>query len=150
MQEQDTETTDSDKQVKVEVVNTADVEQLKGLYKEAGWWSENEDAVDPDLINKIIQGSFCFVVASINNKLVGMGRVISDGASDAYIQDVIVSVEFRGRGIAILIMDKLIQFLKDKKIGWVALISEPQAVSFYQKYGLSQMTDYVPFALKGD
>jgi spermidine synthase len=148
MQEQDTETTDSDKQIKVEVVKTADGEQLKSLYKEAGWWSENEDTVDPDLIHKIIQGSFCFAVASINGRIIGMGRAISDGASDAYIQDVVVSAEFRGRGIAVLIMDALIQFLKDKKIGWIALISEPKAVSFYQRYGLSQMTDYVPFALK--
>jgi len=152
MQEQDTESVESDqqtnKQVKVDVVKTADRDQLKNLYKEAGWWTQYEDSADPELIDKIIQGSFCFAVASINDRIIGMGRAISDGASDAYIQDVTVSTKFRGKGIAALIMDTLIQFLKDKNIGWIGLVSEPKAVSFYRRYGLSQMADYVPFIVK--
>jgi len=133
--------------LEVKIVKTADTEQLKFLYEEAGWWSK-EDNNDPDLIRKIIQGSFCFAVASIGDKLVGMGRTISDGVSDAYIQDVAVLNGFRGRGIGVLIMDELIKHLKSKNINWISLISEPKAVSFYQRHGFSQMTDYVPFTLK--
>ena len=137
--------------IEVAIVKTADIEplqeQLKYLYKEAGWWSEDDDT-DPDLISKIIQGSFCFAVASINDKLIGMGRTISDGVSDAYIQDVVVLGELRGRGIGVLIMDELIKYLKNRNINWISLVSEPKAVSFYQKYGFSQMADYVPFNLK--
>ena len=137
-----------DKKIKIEIIKTADTEQVKNLYREAGWWNEDIDNKDPDLINKIIQGSFCFVVASLNDKLIGMGRAISDGASDSYIQDVIVLNEFRGQGIGVLIMDELVKYLKSKNINWIATVSEPQAISFYQKYGFSQMTDYMPFALK--
>jgi len=133
--------------VKIEVVKTADIEQIKSLYKDAGWWSD-DDNIDPHLINRIIQGSFCFVVASINDKVIGMGRAISDGVSDSYIQDVVVLNEFRGKGIGALIMDELIKYLKSKNINWISLISEPKAVSFYQRYGFSQMTDYMPFILK--
>jgi len=122
------------------------MEQLRNLYKEAGWWNDEENA--PDLVNKIVQGSFCFAVASADDRLIGMGRVISDGASDAYIQDVMVSNEFRGKGLGVLIIDELVKYLKSKNINWIALISEPKAVSFYQRYGFSQMTDYVPFILK--
>jgi len=152
MQDNNIESVDSDqqiaKQVNVDVVKTANIEQLKSLYKDAGWWKWYEDSSDPHLIEKIIQGSFCFVVASINGRIIGMGRAISDGVSDAYIQDVTVAKEFRGRGIAALIMDTLIQFLRDKKIGWIGLVSEPKAVSFYRRYGLQQMADYVPFIVK--
>ena len=135
------------KKVKVEIVKNADTEQLKNLYREAGWWSEGDDA-DPELISKIIQGSFCFAVASIKDKLIGMGRAISDGVCDSYIQDVVVLNEFRGREIGVLIMDELIKYLRSKNINWISLISEPKAVSFYQRYGFSQMTDYMPFSLK--
>jgi len=136
-----------DGKIKVEIIKNTDTEQLKYLYKEAGWWTEEDDAADPDLIHKIVQGSFCFAVASINDKLVGMGRAISDGVSDAYIQDVAVSNNFRGKGIGVLIMDELIKYLKSKNINWIALISEPKAVSFYKRYGFSQMANYVPFIL---
>jgi len=134
-------------QIKVAIVKTVDTEQLKTLYKEAGWWDESDNA-DPNLINKIIQGSFCFAAASINDKLIGMGRAISDGVCDAYIQDVAVLHEFRRKGIGVLIMDELVKYLKSKNINWISLISEPKAVSFYQRYGFSRMTDYVPFSLK--
>ena len=136
--------------IEVKILEAADTEQLKSLkslYEEAGWWSE-EDNNDPDLILKIIQGSFCFAVASINGALIGMGRAISDGVSDAYIQDVAVLNNFRKRGIGVLIMDELIKHLKSKNINWISLISEPKAVSFYQRYGFSPMADYAPFTLK--
>jgi len=135
-------------EIKVNITKTADIEQLKQLYREAGWWNEEIDNTDPDLINKIIQGSFCFAVASIDGKIVGMGRAISDGVCDSYIQDVMVLNEFRGRGIGDMILGEIIKYLKDKKISWISLVSEPEAVSFYQKYGFSQMTGYTPFILK--
>jgi len=133
--------------IKVEIVKAADIKQLKNLYIEAGWWNENDNK-DPNLINKILQGSFCFAVASINDKIIGMGRAISDSVCDAYIQDVVVLKEYRGKGIGILIMDELIKYLKNKNINWITLVSEPDAVSFYQKYGFSQMENYIPFTLK--
>ena len=134
--------------VKIEIIKTGDLEQLKILYRESNWWSENNDSVDPDLINKIIQGSFCFATATLEGRIIGMGRAISDGVCDAYIQDVAVLPEFRGNGIGVLIMDELIFYLKSKKINWITLISEPKAVSFYERYGFSLMKDYVPFTLK--
>ena len=48
-----------------------------------------------------MQGSLAFVIAldTQTNHLIGMGRVISDGTSDGYLQDVIVLPEFRKLGI---------------------------------------------------
>ena len=134
--------------VKIEITKTADTEQIKNLYREAGWWDEEINNTTPDLINKIIQGSFCFVVAFVNDKIAGMGRAISDGACDSYIQDVIVSNEFRRKGIGALIIDELIKYLKSKNINWITVVSEPESVLFYRKYGFSQMSDYIPFTLK--
>jgi len=135
-------------EIKIEIIKKAsDKEQLINLYREAAWWNEETDNTDPDLINKIIQGSFCFITASIENKLIGMGRAISDGACDSYIQDVAVLKEFRGRGIGKMIMDEIIKYLKSKNINWITLVSEPDAVLFYQKYGFSQMKNYIPFKI---
>jgi len=42
----------------------------------------------------------------------------------------------------------LIKYLKSKNISWISLVSEPEAVSFYEKYGFSKMTGYMPLTLK--
>ncbi len=50
---------------------------------------------------RLIRGSFLFAVA-VDRKTghaVGMGRVISDGVSDGYIQDLVVLPEYRKTGI---------------------------------------------------
>ena len=134
--------------IKVKIVKTADTEKLKALYIDAGWWDDNNDNVDPDLIPMIVKGSYCFAIATLEDRYIGMGRAISDGVSDAYIQDVAVLKELRGKGIGNLIMDELIHYLKKNNIGWIGLIAEPQSVSFYERYGFNKMRDYVPFLLK--
>ena len=76
-----------------------------------------------------------------------MGRAISDGVCDSYIQDVMVLEKFRGIGVGTLIMNELIKYLRNRNINWISLISEPKAVRFYQNFGFSQMTDHIPFKL---
>jgi spermidine synthase len=133
--------------VEIKIIKHADIPQLIEIYKDAGWWVEENDNVDPQFIQRIVSGSFCFAVAVYEERIIGMGRSISDGVSDAYIQDVAVLTEYRGKGIGIMLMDEIIKFLKSHNINWIGLIAEPKAVSFYTKYGFNRMKDYEPFLL---
>ena len=74
----------------------------------------------------IIRGSLVFIVAVDRNsgKAVGMGRAISDGVSDAYIQDLVVLPDYRGRGIGKAILRKILAVCREHGIGWIALIAE--------------------------
>jgi aralkylamine N-acetyltransferase len=112
------------------------------LYQEAKWWSAGID--DQDLIKAIITGSHCFCVAETNNKIVAMGRAISDGVSDAYIQDVVVSKAFRHQGIATQIIKRLIEKLEADGIGWIGLIAENNTTAFYQPFGFVSMKNSIP------
>jgi len=78
---------------------------------------------------------------------VGMGRAISDGVSDAYIQDVTVLKELRGRGIGKGIVQTLTGFLKERGLQWIGLISEPGYERFYESLGFKVMPNYTPFLL---
>jgi len=85
-------------EIAYEVVSSAPTDAVVGLYQAGGWW--HEDPVNRTIIPQMIRGSFCFLVArEPDGRVVGMGRVISDGVSDAYIQDVVVLDACRGRGI---------------------------------------------------
>ncbi|HOD53612.1 MAG TPA: GNAT family N-acetyltransferase [Candidatus Cloacimonadota bacterium] len=131
------------------IVKEADRNQLIMLYKDAGWWSPENDEVDPAFVDKIIIGSFCFVIAVQEKQIVGMGRCISDGVSDAYIQDVVVLQSLRGKGIGKGIINKMIDFLTDKGLTWIGLISEPGAEHFYESLNFKIMENYTPYLWKG-
>ena len=92
--------------IEIRVVDSWSIDEIVELYKAGGWWKES---YDPSLIHQMIAGSFVFavVVDEQNKKAVGMGRVISDGVSDAYIQDVIVLPKYRGKGIGKKLVDLL-------------------------------------------
>lgn len=118
------------------------IDELILLYQEAGWWSAGIN--NRDLINGIITRSHCFCIAVADNKIVGMGRVISDGVSDAYIQDVMVSKLFRHRGIATQIVILLIEKLEADGIGWIGLIAEKGSAGFYRRLGFAPMANSTP------
>lgn len=135
------------KNISYHTVKETDTKRILELYRKAGWWEEGNDARHIETVANIIKHTFCFVVAKKGDKIVGMGRAISDGFSDAYIQDVTVDEDYRGEGIGKGIIQHLLKHLKDSNIQWIGLISEPGYDGFYKGLGLSVMKGYTPFLL---
>ena len=113
---------------------------IRALYEAAGWWQDGTDEAE---IAPLIRGSFRFAAAIADGRLVGMGRVLSDGVSDGYIQDVTVLPEFRGMGIGAAI----IRFLSDQCVQagltWIGLVAEPGTVPFYERLGFTPLQGHV-------
>lgn len=128
-------------------IEEKDFIKLCDLYKITGWW---KDSCTSDQISKLISGSFCFLTAWQDDQLIGMGRVISDGFNDGYIQDVFVIENIRRQGIAANIVSKLVDYCKKKNINWVALIAAPGSVSVYEKCGFEKMENHTPMQLKNE
>ncbi len=79
-------------------IDSWNVEMIADLYRAGGWWKEEWD---PEGISALIKGSLVFAVAidSKTSRAVGMGRLISDGVSDGYIQDLVVLPQYRKSGV---------------------------------------------------
>jgi len=120
----------------------SDLRQITGLYREAGWWWEEGDHLD--FAARLIAGSFCFYVAEYNHTIVGIGRAISDGVSDAYIQDVTVARDLRGTGIGSALVQAIIASLGRHGIEWIGVIAEGGSHPFYEKLGLTAMVNATP------
>jgi len=129
--------------IEYEAVKSAPVDEIVALYKSAGWWQESPEA--RKVIPPMIQGSFSFMVArSLDGRIVGMARVISDGHSDAYIQDVTVLDSYRGQGIGRELVRRLAQLCVDRKIGWIGLVAEPGTQGLYENLGFRPLAGYQP------
>jgi GNAT superfamily N-acetyltransferase len=113
------------------------------LYRAASWW---KDKYNKSEIPQLIIGSFAFAIAidQKTGKSIGMGRVLSDGTSDAYIQDVVVLKQYRGQNLGKKIVKTLIDFCISKGIQWIGLIAEPGSSQFYTTLGFKSMKDYIP------
>jgi aralkylamine N-acetyltransferase len=136
--------------IRYEIVANAEsvpVEAVVDLYRAGGWWEESPAA--RAIIPPMIRGSFAFVVArEPDGRIVGMGRALSDGVSDAYIQDVVVLRELRGRGIGAEIVRRLAARCVEAGLAWIGLIAEPNTQEFYVPLGFAPMAGYQPMLLR--
>ncbi|PLX15855.1 MAG: N-acetyltransferase, partial [Candidatus Muiribacterium halophilum] len=119
------------------------IETILSFYIDAGWWGDCSDH-DKEAIYNMIKGSFIFAGIFLSGELIGMARVLSDGVSDAYIQDVFVLEKYRGKGIGKKVIEYLLDELKRNGIDWIGLIGRPGTGYFYNKCGFSEMKDFIP------
>jgi ribosomal protein S18 acetylase RimI-like enzyme len=130
-------------EIEIKLVDSWPKEDIVNLYKSAGWWKSSYNSTG---IDSLIKGSFAFavVIDKKTNKAIGMGRVISDGVSDAYIQDLTILKNYRGNGLGKNLVKFLIDFCNSKDLIWLGLIAEPNQDEFYTKLGFKPMDRYIP------
>ncbi len=133
--------------IDVKITRSALRDDLICLYKDADWWEASYDS-NLTFLDKIVKDSAIFVGAFVDQQLIGMGRVLSDMASDAYIQDVVVLKKYRGRCIGKKIIQLLVAHLKKKDVDWIGLVAEPGTASFYEDLGFEVLKNHVPMKFK--
>lgn len=102
---------------------------LAALYTDANWTAYTKD------MNKLIdgiKGSLAVITAWQNNELVGLVRVIGDGQTIVYIQDIIVKSNAKRKGIG----SKLVKLVLSKfeHVRQIVLLTDdnPESRGFYE------------------
>lgn len=85
---------------------------------------------------KAFENSYTVVFIFDNEKLIGFGRAISDGAYQAGIYDVAVIPEYQGKGIGKIIVDSILKTIPQCN---VILYAAPGKDAFYEKLGFRRM-----------
>jgi GNAT superfamily N-acetyltransferase len=137
-----------DGDIRIELVNFWKEEQIVELYRSEGWW---KDFMDKSRIPDLIRGSYLFALAIdvSTGKPIGMGRVISDGIADAYIQDLVVLPAWRKKNAGGMIVSALIEQCVSSGISWIGLIAQPGTDAFYRSLGFEPMSGHVPMLYHG-
>lgn len=92
-----------------------------------------------ELVKKALSNDLLDVVAVVDDEVIGMGRLVGDGAMYWYLQEIIVLPEFQGKGIGTGIVNYLLDYIK-KNTGKdsftsVGLTAAEGKASFYEKFG---------------
>ena len=130
----------------LQVPTDKQIRQIEDLYRSQGWWN-TDDNEGFRLIPRLIAGSHCFVVAIKRGDVIGMGRAISDGVSDAYIQDLTVRSDCRNQGVGQKILHVLLDRLHADGLRWIGLIAEPGSDNLYRRFGFRKMPSWIPMLM---
>lgn len=104
------------------------------LYRLAEWVGKDDDC---SFLGAALEHSCAVAAAYDGARLIGMGRALGDGVSDAYIQDVVVATEYRKCGIGGAIVRTLVAELQKRGVDWIALVGAPGTENFYRSLGFT-------------
>ena len=118
------------------VDNQLSPEDFIRLKVETGFWERPVEQVKIALDNGLFN-----VTAVCDGKVVGMGRLVGDGAMYWYLQEIIVLPEYQGCGIGKSIVNRLLKYIKDNSIPGtnvsIGLTAVKGKEPFYEKLGFN-------------
>ncbi len=92
-------------------------------------------------VEKALKNGLFNVSAVCDGKVIGMGRLVGDGAMYWYLQEIIVLPEYQGKGIGKSIVNRLIEHIKSEAVPRTKIEIGLTAVKgkepFYEKFGFS-------------
>ncbi|MEK4905927.1 GNAT family N-acetyltransferase [Niallia sp. FSL R7-0648] len=118
--------------------NIPTLTEYRSLCESVGWANfMNFDVAETSLRNSL----YCITVKD-KEQIIGMGRIVGDGAIYFYIQDIVVHPDYQKNGIGKEIMALLVEYLKsnapDK--AFVGLFASQGKETFYEKYNFKDFS----------
>lgn len=103
-------------------------------FLRSSYWARNipRSVVERSLKHSLCFGAFC------GERQVGFGRVISDFATFAYIADIFVLPEYRGRGISKLLVRAMLDHPELQGLRRI-LLATRDAHGLYAKFGFQSL-----------
>lgn len=114
------------------------IAEVLALYNNAGWAAYTKE---PDVLMQAIANSLDVFTAWEEDTLVGLVRVVGDGATIIYIQDILVLKAYKRKGIGRQLMQQL--FNKYAAVRQKVLLTDDNAETrgFYESMGFKSCDD---------
>ena len=109
------------------------IQAIADLRQSVGWNRMEYAYNDPNM------NSYAHIAVYDEGKLIGFVDSVSNGVTDAYIQDLMVHPDYQGQGIGTALMNSMIAHLNAKPIYMISVIYEPALSSFYKRFGFFEM-----------
>ena len=116
------------------------LEDVLHLYQAVGW--TNYTTHQPQMLEQALSHSLVIYLALDGDAVVGLIRLVGDGFSSVFVQDLIVLPSYQRQGIGSSLMKEA---LKDYKDAYqVQLVTEEteKNVGFYRSMGFESLSTY--------
>jgi N-acetylglutamate synthase-like GNAT family acetyltransferase len=115
-------------------ISRLDINVIHGFLS-SSYWAEN---IPVETVRKSIEGSMCFGVYD-KNRQIGFARMITDKATFAYLADVFILEEYRGRGLSKWLMEIIMNSPELQGLRRIMLATR-DAHGLYKKSGFTPLT----------
>ncbi len=112
-------------------LNQAD---LLSLYNDANWLAYTNS---PDLLQQAVSNSLYVLSVWENGQLVGLIRLVGDGLTIVYIQDILVMKSHKRRKIGSLLLQKALEKFKNVRQKVLLTDDNEETRGFYEALGFS-------------
>jgi GNAT superfamily N-acetyltransferase len=103
-------------------------------FLSASYWAKG---LPMEVLERAVAGSLCFGLYD-DDRQVGFARVVTDGATFAYLADVFVLESHRGRGLSKLLMDAVVAHPDLQRLRrWLLVTRDAHAL--YARYGFTPL-----------
>lgn len=106
---------------------------ISDLRAAVGWNRMEKEYATP------LMTSYCHIAVYEKEELIGYVDCVSNGVTDAYIQDLMVHPDYQGKGVGTELMNRMIAYLKEKRIYMISVVFEESLKPFYAKFGFYTM-----------
>ena len=115
------------------------LEDVLHLYQAVGWTNYTHQ---PEMLEQALSHSLAIYVALDGDAVVGLIRLVGDGFSSIFVQDLIVLPSYQRQGIGRSLMKEALEDYKDAY--QVQLVTEQteKNVGFYRSLGFEALSTY--------
>lgn len=110
--------------------------EFTSLVESAGWQGIAEKG--PAVLEEALSNSWYTITAVHDGRVIGMGRIISDGVLQALICDLIIVPDYQGSSVGSGILKRLLARCAERDIPLVQLFAAADKAGFYKKFGFEE------------
>ena len=105
---------------------------LTKLYNSVGWFAYTNTRVN---LMAAVANSLMVVSAWADNQLVGLVRIVGDGETIIFIQDILVDPKFQSQQVGTELMNRVLNMYPNVRQKVLLTEEAPDVRHFYEKFG---------------
>jgi len=125
--------------IKITKETSVSIDDVLHLYQAVGWTNYTNQ---PQMLAQALTHSLAIYLAHDGEKIVGLVRLVGDGFSSVFVQDLIVLPSYQRQGIGSTLMKQALSDYKDAYQVQLATEETEKTLGFYRSLGFETLSSF--------
>ncbi len=112
--------------------------EIVRLYTKVGWIAYTDNL---PILRRGFENSLLVLAAFEDNELIGIIRVVGDGVTIVFVQDILIVPEQQRKGVGSALLQEILDRYKNVRQIELATDNNPQTIAFYKSMGFSEFSE---------
>ena len=113
-------------------------DEIYRLYSEVGWTAYTENM---QVLEQGYKNSLLVLAAYENDDLIGIIRVVGDGSTVVFVQDILVFPGRQRQGVGTALLKAVLDRYPDVRQIQLTTDNTPQTIAFYKSMGFTELSE---------